>query len=320
LRATIVVPTYRRPGLLDRCLLALTAQEFDPGQFEIIVADDAASEVTRRQVDDWAARSAISIRYTRPAGGRGPAAARNAGWRLARGNIIAFTDDDCIPDLRWLAEGVQAIEKGAEAVTGRVIVPLPDRPTDYERNAAGLETAEFVTANCFIRRGVLEALGGFDERFTAAWREDSDLQFALLESGRRVVRATRAIVFHPIQPSRWGVSIRQQRKSQYNALLYKKFPNRYRRHIQSSAPWSYYAIVAAMATAAASATAGATVIVLAAGGLWALLTARFVARRLRRNTLAPGHVLEMALTSTLIPPLAVFWRLYGAWKYRVFFL
>jgi GT2 family glycosyltransferase len=318
--ATVVVPTYRRPDLLDRCLAALAVQEFDPAACEVVVADDAGSEATRRQVDGWAGRSAIPIRYAAPAAAHGPASARNAGWRAARGRVVAFTDDDCIPDPRWLAEGVAAFEDGAAAVAGRVVVPLPERPTDYERDAAGLEGAEFVTASCFVRRDALEAVGGFDERYAAAWREDSDLHFALLERGCRVARAPRAVVVHPVRPAPWGVSLRQQRKSLFNALLYKKFPEHYRRQIRPSPPWDYYAIVATIPTAAAAAVAGRGGIGLAAVGLWATLTARFCGRRLRRNSLSPQHVAEMALTSALIPPLSVFWRLYGALKFRVFFL
>jgi GT2 family glycosyltransferase len=320
MRATIVVPTYRRPDLLDRCLAALAEQEFDPADCQIVVADDAGSDDTRRQVAGWAGRSAVPIRYATPSGVHGPAAARNAGWRTGQGCVVAFTDDDCIPDRRWLAEGVAAIEQGVEAVSGRVIVPLPERPTDYERDAANLEGADFVTANCFVRHDVLEAVGGFDERYTAAWREDSDLQFTLLEHGCRVGRLPRAIVVHPVRPAPWGISLRQQRKSLFNALLYKKFPERYRRQIRSSPPWNYYATVGAIATAVASSALGSPGIALAASGVWVALTVRLCVRRLRRTSTDPRHVLEMALTSALIPPLSVFWRLYGALKFRVLFL
>ncbi|QEH34779.1 Glycosyl transferase family 2 [Aquisphaera giovannonii] len=320
LRATIVVPTYRRPDLLDRCLQALTALDFDPAEGEIVVADDAGSEETRTQVEGWARRSAIPIRYATPASAHGPAAARNAGWRAGQGGIVAFTDDDCIPDPRWLAEGVAAIEAGADAASGRVVVPLPERPTDYERDAAGLARAEFVTASCFVRRDVLESVGGFDERYAQAWREDSDLQFALLERGCRIDRASRAVVVHPVRPAPWGISLRQQRKSLFNALLYKKFPDRYRRQIRASPPWDYYATIGAMATAAAAAYSGSPRIALAAAAIWAALTVRFCARRLRHAATDPRHVLEMAVTSALIPPLSVFWRLYGAFKFRVLFL
>jgi hypothetical protein len=62
-------------------------------------------------------------------------------------------------------------------------------PTDYERDAHGLERSEFVTANCFVSKRGLERLGGFDERFPLAWREDSDLHFRLLRVGARLAHA-----------------------------------------------------------------------------------------------------------------------------------
>src|SRR4051794_27686313 len=98
IRVSVVVPTCRRPDLLDRCLAALVAMDFDPSSFEILVVDDAASQATRDQVGQAAARARPTIRYFANTGNHGPAAARNVGWRAARGEIIAFTDDDCIPD------------------------------------------------------------------------------------------------------------------------------------------------------------------------------------------------------------------------------
>src|SRR4051794_24816927 len=105
---SVVVPTYRRPDLLDRCLSALCLQELEPEDWEVVVADDAASEPTRRQVERWAARSPMPVVYATPPASHGPAAARNAGWRAARGAIVAFTDDDCVPAPRWLPEGLAA--------------------------------------------------------------------------------------------------------------------------------------------------------------------------------------------------------------------
>ena len=111
----------------------------------------------------------------------GPAAARNLGWRMADGEIIAFTDDDCIPEPDWLANGVSAFVEGVAGVSGRTVVPMPANPTDNELNTTHLQRSDFITANCFYRREVLEEVGGFDERFTTAWREDSDLYFSVRE-------------------------------------------------------------------------------------------------------------------------------------------
>ncbi len=263
-RVSVVVPTYRRPDRLDRCLAALAAQRLEPSAYEVLVADDADDEATRRQVEGWAARSIAAVHYLAVTGPHGPAAARNLGWRRAVGAIIAFTDDDCLPDPGWLAAGLAALDGGAVAATGRVVVPLPESPTDYERDAAGLEGAEFVTANLFCRRDALAAVGGFDERFAVAWREDSDLHFALLERGGRIVAAPDAVVVHPVRPSPWGVSLRQQRKGQFDALLYKKHPALYRRRIRPGPPWDYYAIVAATAPAAIGIGLGSRPLALAA--------------------------------------------------------
>src|SRR5207237_7986410 len=123
------------------------------------------------------------------------------------------------PDRRWLEEGLRALPPGVDALAGRIVMPISAMPTDYERNEQGLERAEFVTANCFVRRSVLERLGGFDETFRMPWREDADLQFRLLEAGCTIAAAPAALVVHPVRPAPWGVSLRQQRQVASDALL-----------------------------------------------------------------------------------------------------
>jgi glycosyltransferase involved in cell wall biosynthesis len=319
LRASIIVPTYRRPQLLNRCLAALVAQDFDPAAYEIIVADNAGSPETESLVAKWSANAGAPLRYVPADRSPGPAAARNVGWRAAEGEVIAFTDDDCIPEPGWLRAGIAALENGIAAAGGRIRVPLSQPPTDYERNEAGLEGVEFATANCFCRREVLAAIGGFDERFTMAWREDSDLQFKLLENSLKVVSAPTAVVAHPVRPGRWAISLSQQRKSMFNALLYKNHPALYRRQIEPTRPWHYYGNCVAWLAALGSAWLGQSALALTAAGVWLLLTGRFCVRRLRRTSHAPYHVAEMVLTSALIPSLSLFWRIRGAFKFRVLF-
>jgi GT2 family glycosyltransferase len=199
-------------------------------------------------------------------------------------------------------------------------MPLPERPTDYERNEAQLARAEFVTANWFCRRDVLEAVGGFDERFTMAWREDSDLHFTLLERSYRIVRAPDALVVHPLRKAPWGVSLTQQRKARFNALWYKKHPDLYRQRIQPAPPWHYYAIGSSVLAGLAGALGGQPWLLLGGAAAWAALTGWFCGRRLHRTSTEPRHVAEMLVTSALIPFLSIYWRLRGALQFRVFFL
>ena len=239
---------------------------------------------------------------------------------MSRGEIIAFTDDDCIPSPGWLTAGAAAFVDGVAGAAGKTVVPLPARPTDYEMNASHLARARFVTANSFYRKAVLVAAGGFDEEFTSAWREDSGLHFRLLAGGERLVQARGAVVVHPVRPARWGVSISQQRKSMFNALLYKKHPALYRTYISPVHPWHYYAVVLILILSAACAAAGFRAGAITAGIAWLFGTVRFCSQRLRGVSHSPLHVLEMAVTSIIIPPVCIFWRLAGAIRYRVFFL
>lgn len=320
---SVVVPTFRRPALLERCLEALLEQDFAPAAYEIIVVDDAACKETRLQVERCARRAAARGRhvyYLAATSGRGPAAARNLGWRAARGEIIAFTDDDCLPARNWLSSGVAAFIGDVMAVSGRIRVPLPLDPTDYQYDTSHLERSEFATANCFYRRDALLAVGGFDERFRTAWREDSDLYFRVLERRLRCLVCESALVVHPVRPAGWGVSLRQQRKSLFNALLYKKHPRLYRERVQATPPWQYYCIVGALLVLLLGVAGQLFQLVLAGFAFWSLLTTRFCVQRLAFTSHAPGHVLEMIITSILIPPLAVFWRLRGMLIFRVFFL
>jgi hypothetical protein len=143
---------------------------------------------------------------------------------------------------------------------------------------------------------------------------------AELEHGRRIARVPEALVTHPVRPASWGVSLQQQRKSQFNALLYKKHRWLYRARIQPSPPWFYYLCTCAFLAALGFGLAGRTESALAPAAVWLLLSAWFCARRLRETRRTPSHLLEMLITSALIPPLSVYWRLRGALRFGVLFL
>lgn len=330
IQVSVVVPTFKRPDLLDLCLSALLRQDFPRERYEIIIADDAfereevrMSAATRKRVEEMGREAGIRVTYVPVSGEHGPSAARNQGWRRAQGTIIAFTDDDTIPDREWLTIGCAAFTDEVLAVAGRTVVPLPENPTDYELNESGLSRAEFITANCFVRKNALSIVGGFDERFAMAWREDSDLHFRLLKLGggeRAVKREPRALVVHPVRPAGFAVCIKQARKVAYNALLYKKHPKLYRERIQKHPPLRYYAMIALLLFSFVFAGSGHAESAQVCFFGWLVLVLEFTWLRLKRTTRRPLHVIEMFLTSALLAPLAIYWRLHGAIKFRVAFL
>src|SRR5215204_30093 len=243
IKISVVIPTYKRPGLLSACLSALTSQTLYKNSYEVIVVSDGPDMETELVVRQFC-ETGYSFVYLHTPLKKGPAAARNMGWQSAAGTLVAFTDDDCIPDPGWLNDFWNAYkDETTIAYTGKIKVPLSEHPTDYELNTANLEKAEFVTANCCCTRQALERVGGFDERFSMAWREDSDLEFKLLEENIPIVKRENALIVHPVRKAPWAISIKDQKKGLFNALLYKKYPQLYRKKIESSPPWNYYLMI-----------------------------------------------------------------------------
>lgn len=321
---SVVVPTYKRPRLLMQCLQALSAQDFDTSAFEVIVVSDGPDMLAKQLVLAWKQSSVLQVEYVPLPVKRGPAAARNLGWQCARGTLIAFTDDDCQPDQHWLQQlwsmHVHYRSVSLQAYTGRIIVPMPEELTDFALNTALLEQADFVTANCACTKEALLLTGGFDERFAMAWREDSDLEFKLIDHDISIIHVPGAVVVHPVRAAGWGVSLREQRKGMFNALLYKKFPMLYRTKIAQWPPKDYYVMIACLALLPLGIAMGQIWVAAAALILWLLLLVLFIRRRLAVTSRRPSHVFEMIVTSTLIPFLSVYWNWYGAWRFKVFFI
>ena len=321
LRISVVIPTWQRPGLLQNCLRALSGQTPGADDFEIIVVSDGPDHLTAAGLQDWIAENPIYHRFLPMPQKKGPAAARNYGWQHAQAPLVAFTDDDTLPDANWLNAYLQQWDGRKQAAfTGKVVVPLEARPTDFARNTAGLETADFVTANCACTKKALLLTGGFDERFAMAWREDSDLHFKLLQHQIPLTRNESAIVVHPVREARWGISLKEQKKTLYNALLYKKFPELYRAHDNAKPPVLYYLIIVCGLGGLASLLPALHQPAIIFFVAWLALTLWFTYKRLKNNALSFSHITEMLYTSALIPWLSVYWHFYGLVKFGTWFI
>jgi glycosyltransferase involved in cell wall biosynthesis len=217
----LVIPTIGRESLWT--LLRALRWMPDPKPEQIVIVDDRAScdgplWVYPDALGDLAGRTRV-VR----SGGRGPAAARNAGWRIARAPWVAFVDDDVVPTGMWtsaLQRDLARLTPHVAASQGQITVPLPRdrRPTDRERTVARIAGAPWITADMAVRRSVLEHIGGFDERFPRAYREDSDLALRILDAGWELTYGTRAAV-HLTSPASGWISIAQQAGNADDALM-----------------------------------------------------------------------------------------------------
>jgi GT2 family glycosyltransferase len=235
--ASVVVSTCNRPARLARLLDSLAAQRIERDQFEVVVVDDGSGPETGRVLGGELARRRLALVTLRHPAALGPAGGRNAGWRLARAPLVAFTDDDCAPSAGWLA----ALLDGAAAHPG-AILQGPTRPDPAELADDGLLShtvsierlgPQFQTCNIAYPRDVLATLGGFDESFhPLAAGEDTDLAWRAIEAGCATAFVPDAVVFHAVErlgvrgmlraAGRWGAVTRLVRDHpQTRSILYR---------------------------------------------------------------------------------------------------
>src|SRR5215217_8126795 len=314
-RSSVVVPTIGRPSL-DVLLDALAAAP-GPRPAELILVDDRPAGAPLRPE-----RPGLPpVRVVRTGGG-GPARARNLGWRTARTEWIAFLDDDVVPDPDWyqrLERDLAVLPADVAASQGRVRVPLPEdrQPTDWERGTAGLATSSWITADLAYRRSALAAVGGFDERFPRAFREDSDLALRVMDTGARLVRGQRWIT-HPVRPvDRW-VSVRVQAGNADDVLMRRLHGRDWRERADAALGRrpQHLAVAAAGLAAVGLALARRPRVAAPAAAAWAAGTAEFAWARITPGPRDRAEVTTMALTSALIPPLATWHWLRGVLRHR----
>ncbi|MGK5444898.1 glycosyltransferase family 2 protein [Micromonospora sp. URMC 105] len=325
---SIVVPTLGRPSL-TALLDALVPQLAALPDVEILLVDDR-----RDAAGELAVPGALSA-YAKVVTGRGagPAAARNVGWRAARRPWVVFLDDDVVPAPDWARRLRDDLAVGDRVggVQGVVTVPLPAdrRPTDWERSTAGLAEGEWITADMAYRRAALAAVGGFDERFPRAYREDAELAHRVRRAGWELVRGRR-VVTHPVRPEDRWVSLRVQRGNADDALLRRVYgpdwrtelglpPGRRPRHVATAAAGALAVTAVALRTLLPRHGAPRRVLgaVAATGALgWTVGAAEFAAMRIAPGPRTRDEVSAMLLTSALIPPVAVAHWVRGWWRHR----
>jgi glycosyltransferase involved in cell wall biosynthesis len=193
MKFSVVVPTFNRQATLRQTLAALVAQ--DSADYEIIIVDDGSTDSTREMI----AAEFPNVRYLHQQN-CGPAAARNNGIRAASGDVIAFTDDDCLPPLKWLARLADGLTRHPQVVGVGGYLEAPDDVlarsvlARYEKYIArqvyrvsdreylgGFECPAGGTNNMAYRREVLSEVGGFDEFFRYAAGEDADLKWRICQ-------------------------------------------------------------------------------------------------------------------------------------------
>jgi glycosyltransferase involved in cell wall biosynthesis len=202
---SIVIPTYNRPQPLQECLTALLNLDYPHNRFEVIVVDDGSSVPLQSIVEPF--QSTLSLTFLRQVNA-GPAKARNAGAAIAKGEFVAFTDDDCTPDAHWLMVLAKQFENSPQAVLGgktinrlstNLYATAHQILVDYlylHYNANPKQARFFTSNNMALALEQFQKIGCFDTTFPLAAGEDREFCDRWLSQGYDMCYVADAVVHH----------------------------------------------------------------------------------------------------------------------------
>jgi glycosyltransferase involved in cell wall biosynthesis len=256
----VVIPTRNRRPRLEALLAALATQTVPAESFEVIVVDDASGDGTAEYLRERASAVPFRLEPLVLARNEGRAAARERGWRSARAGLIAFVDDDCVPDPGWLEAALGAHRRLPEAILQGRTEPIAEELTStgplrtpFTRTIRvdALDPA-FQTCNIFYPRQLLERIDGFDtDAFGLVHGgEDSDLAWRAIATGARAAFVSEALVAHAVN---WQGPVGKLRfAASWELKAYARHPGLRRAHFTHRLFWknSHYLFARAALAAA----------------------------------------------------------------------
>ncbi len=227
---SVIIPVYNGEPVLANCLDALTDQDWQQDRLEIIVVDDGSTDRS-----DQIAKS-YPVAYYRQENA-GPATARNHGMEKSSGDILLFTDADCIPNRDWVTQMVTPLlenpdvigVKGKYRTDQRGIIPRMVQ-LEFEERYRKLKKhrhIDFIDSHsAAFRKSEFQRVGGFDPEFPRANNEDVDLSYRIADGDGRMVFNPAAIVSH-VHPNNLIKYLRTKfARAFWRMMVYRKHPKK----------------------------------------------------------------------------------------------
>ena len=227
---SIIIPAYNAERTIKQCLESIMSQDYT-GDYEVIVVDDGSTDSTPHIVSGF---STVKLFRQKNAG---PASARNKGASEAKGEIILFTDSDCVPEPSWVSEMLKSFSKNHEVVGVKgsyktrqkeIIARLVQ--LEYENKYNYMLKANYIdfidTYSAGFKKTVFNEMNGFNTEFPVACAEDIELSYRLSSKGYKMVFNPNTVVYHT-HPSRLPDYLKKKYKFAYwRTLAVKKNPKK----------------------------------------------------------------------------------------------
>ncbi|HDY70694.1 MAG TPA: glycosyltransferase [Nitrospirae bacterium] len=227
---SVIVPAYNADRTISKCLSSLTNQSISQDAYEVIVVDDGSTDKTPDIIRQF------QVRYLFQENS-GPATARNKGAEEAKGEIILFTDSDCVPQSNWIEEMTKPFDdpevmavKGGYRTEQRSLTARFAQ-IEFEERFEMLKKSESIdmvdTYSAGFRRSVFLSLGGFDQSFPVANNEDTDFSYKMSDAGHKMVFNPDAVVLHLNHPdSIWRYARLKFWRGYWRMVVYRRYPDK----------------------------------------------------------------------------------------------
>lgn len=229
IQVSIIVPVYNGQKTLDLCIKSLLIQGYPKQKYEVIVIDNNSTDNTKQIICNYPVIYAFESK-------KGSYAARNKGIGLARGEIILFTDSDCVVDYNWIEKMIENLrDPKIGAVGGKVLAYHPSTSVEKYLDVIGAldnktsinsKNPSIATANAGIRKQVLEEVNYFDDSFISGG--DYDITWRISQLDYKIEYANEAIIYH-IHPSNLKSLFKKEfRYGHGNVKLFKRHSDKNR--------------------------------------------------------------------------------------------
>lgn len=230
IKYSVIIPAYNAEDTIRDCLNSLINQSINKEEYEIIVVDDGSTDGTGEIVREY------PVKYFRQSN-HGPASARNHGSRNCQGEILLFTDSDCLPAFNWIEEITNPLQeldvvavKGVYRTRQRSLVARFAQ-LEFEERYELLKRAKYIdmvdTYSAAFRKDIFLQMGGFDESFPAANNEDTDLSYRLSLKDQKMVFSPKAVVYHLRHPDTICKYLKQKIwRGYWRMIVYKRYPQK----------------------------------------------------------------------------------------------
>lgn len=308
MKLSVVIPTHNRPEFLKRAIEGLEKQDLNSADFEVIVIL-SPNDQSFAWLDTY--NGPLNIRHIHPKEdqwqGRNVSFKRNYGAQIAKASWIAFTDDDCLPQVEWLSSALGHLDQeDVGGIEGLTQVPEDAPHTLTWKGMRRLAMfGGYQTCNVFYRKSDFLKAGGFDNENFPWFLEDTDLAWSILDLGKKIVAEPKCLVVHPVGPrASWRI-LHEANRAGLKLRLLRKHPEIYFSRKMAILRWPHWGYLMFYIVLLVSASLGFTLLLYLSAHLLTLYWLADLFKKFNGLQFTWEEVLEVGWRILLFPILAL---------------